>query len=42
MDQSAPREAKLEHMVDKLRDKFGTAIVTRGPVTNRKPRKAED
>lgn len=38
MDTTAPREAKLEHMVDKLRDKFGSAVVTRGPLTARRKR----
>ena len=42
MDTSAPREAKLEHMVDKLRDKFGSAVVTRGPITSRRNKSADD
>ena len=42
MDIQAPREAKLEHMVDKLRDKFGSAIVTRGPILKKSTRKQDD
>jgi DNA polymerase-4 len=42
MDTCAPREAKLEHMVDKLRDKFGSAVVTRGPLASRRPKDKED
>jgi len=42
MDTSAPREAKLEHMVDKLRDKFGSAVVTRGPLASRRPQDKDD
>lgn len=42
MDMTAPREAKLEHMVDKLRDKFGSTVVTRGPLATRRRTNTDD
>lgn len=42
MDINAPREAKLEHMVDKLRDKFGSSVVTRGPLSSRRTKNQGD